>query len=151
MSSRPSRPGDRPPVEYLHNLQRQQIFSQRKLAPREYLIAREHFFPRPLLTCQLQTLDAGVRSCGDNSCHASRSIAFPSHALFRPIRSCKCVKSVQICFTNVNFICKLLAFFPSQGLLMHHRILWTCYVHAWKNPSQPLFKDHNELNECQTK
>ena len=29
---------ERPPVEYLHNLQRQQIFSQRKLA-REYLIA----------------------------------------------------------------------------------------------------------------
>lgn len=45
MSSRPSRPGDRPPVEYLHNLQRQQIFSQRKLAPREYLIARALLSP----------------------------------------------------------------------------------------------------------
>ena len=150
MSSRPSRPGDRPPVEYLHNLQRQQIFSQRKLAPREYLILPESTsFPAHFWPARFKRSTPGSEVAAITL--ASRSIAFPSHALFRPIRSCKCVKSVQICFTNVNFICKLLAFFPSQGLLMHHRILWTCYVHAWKNPSQPLFKDHNELNECQTK
>ena len=78
-----------------------------------------------------------VRSLDDNS--SPLLYCIPSHALFRPIRSCKCVKSLQICFINVNFICKLLAFFPSQGLLMHHRILWNCYVHAWKNPSQQLY------------
>ena len=69
--------GDRPPVEYLHNLHRQQIFSQRKLA-REHLIAGagQALLSPPTFDPRLQSWTAGVRSLGDNSSNPLYCIPF---------------------------------------------------------------------------